>query len=603
MDSEKGMPGGIATLDEHGKIPESQHPNKLVVTGVQQPGWYRIGRVNSKSLTVGTFTLTVQRKFNNVYPEEYKAIVNILATGGLSAGAPDYSIYVTQLAGRIVHQLVDKIRCVHDEINKSGLYFDLHYNSGSYNTVTALVDGESYDGVEGMSFDISPKLEIAPEIQQGQRATEFEIVPGGGLVADRAHSDGDGNNIQKTYQQKSGEIMCVGRDGYIAYPEGGHFDCTTDELTGFLKITLPINYSDTMLKFVVSIFNYRTGETTDYHISGYNFTGSRWVECTAICIGKAGKRKSNLIVRFGSKGDKCAITIGESDEPWSYVKVQIHEILTGQSYISFPIWKSGWVISVDQNPLDKVDVTITDTNVTHNEKLDNPVNRRNTFCDENLGSVFTDEQKAAIRNGTFKGMSVGNYWYINNVKWRIVDINYWLGTGDEVCTVPHLVIMPDKPLYNAKMNNSNTVVGGYVSSVMRKTNLEQAKTIVNEAFGEEYVLNHREYLMTDATNEGHPTGDWYDSTIELPNEIMMYGSYIYAAAGEENFIPHLYTIDKAQLALMKLYPAYMNLARNNLWLRDMVKGSYFCYLSYQGQAAYHAATGILGVRPVFGLIS
>ena len=71
---------------------------------------------------------------------------------------------------------------------------------------------------------------------------------------------------------------------------------------------------------------------------------------------------------------------------------------------------------------------------------------------KNLGSVVTEEQKTNIKNGTFKGFFLGDYWIIGSYTWRIVDFDYWYDCGDTAFTKPHLVIMPDKPLYNAQMN-------------------------------------------------------------------------------------------------------------------------------------------------------
>ncbi len=66
--------------------------------------------------------------------------------------------------------------------------------------------------------------------------------------------------------------------------------------------------------------------------------------------------------------------------------------------------------------------------------------------------------------------------------WRIVDMDYWYNCGDTAFTSHHLVIMPDEALYNAQMNTTNVTTGGYVGSAMYKSNLANAKTIVNAAF-------------------------------------------------------------------------------------------------------------------------
>lgn len=228
--------------------------------------------------------------------------------------------------------------------------------------------------------------------------------------------------------------------------------------------------------------------------------------------------------------------------------------------------------------------------------------RRNIFRGKNLGTAFTAAQKAEIKAGTFKGFFIGDYWSIGDRIWRIVDINYWLNSGDASCTTPHLVIMPDQSLYSAKMNETNITTGGYVGSQMYTANLANAKTLVNSAFGSANILNHREYL-TNAVTNGYPSaGAWYDSTVELPNEIMMYGSLVFTPAGDGSFVPNRYTIDKTQLALMKMYPRFINPGRYWYWLRDVVSSALFAFVHSYGAPHFNSASHSAGVRPVFGLV-
>ena len=224
------------------------------------------------------------------------------------------------------------------------------------------------------------------------------------------------------------------------------------------------------------------------------------------------------------------------------------------------------------------------------------------FRGKNLGTFFTEEQKANIQNGTFKGFFIGDYWSIGDRTWRIVDINYWLNSGNTSCTTPHLVIMPDQSLYSAKMNETNITTGGYVGSQMYTANLANAKTLVNSAFGSANILNHREYL-TNAVSNGYPSaGAWYDSTVELPNEIMMYGSYVHTPAGNGSTVPNRYTINKKQLALMKMCPRFINPGRYWYWLRDVVSSADFAYVGSYGVTGCGHASYSSGVRPVFGLV-
>lgn len=224
--------------------------------------------------------------------------------------------------------------------------------------------------------------------------------------------------------------------------------------------------------------------------------------------------------------------------------------------------------------------------------------RRVLFRGKNLGTALTAVQKAAIKDGSFKGMFLGDYWSIGGRIWRIVDMDYWYNCGDTAFTSHHLVIMPDEALYNAQMNTTNVTTGGYVGSAMYKSNLANAKTIVNAAF-QGSVLTHREYLCNAVAN-GRPSGGaWFDSSIELPNEPMMYGHPHFSPTSDGSTVPSIYTISKTQLALFMVCPRFIVNRSYNQWLRDVVSSAAFADVDYGGHADYVIASGSRGVRPVF----
>lgn len=224
--------------------------------------------------------------------------------------------------------------------------------------------------------------------------------------------------------------------------------------------------------------------------------------------------------------------------------------------------------------------------------------RRVIFRGKNLGTALTAVQKAAIKDGSFKGMFLGDYWNIGGRIWRIVDMDYWYNCGDTAFTSHHLVIMPDEALYNAQMNTTNVTTGGYVGSEMYKKNLENAKTIVNAAF-QGSVLTHREYLCNAVAN-GRPSGGaWFDSSIELLNEPMMYGHLHFSPTSDGSTVPSIYTISKTQLALFMVCPRFIVNRSYNQWLRDVVSSATFAYVGNDGNTVYSGAAGSGGVRPVF----
>lgn len=224
--------------------------------------------------------------------------------------------------------------------------------------------------------------------------------------------------------------------------------------------------------------------------------------------------------------------------------------------------------------------------------------RRVLFRGKNLGTALTAVQKAAIKDGSFKGMFLGDYWSIGGRIWRIVDMDYWYNCGDTAFTSHHLVIMPDEALYNAQMNTTNVTTGGYVGSAMYKSNLANAKTIVNAAF-QGSVLTHREYLCNAVAN-GRPSGGaWFDSSIELPNEPMMYGHPHFSPTSDGSTVPSIYTISKTQLALFMVCPRFIVNRSYNQWLRDVVSSAGFAFVYLSGDTSYYDASSSNGVRPVF----
>lgn len=228
------------------------------------------------------------------------------------------------------------------------------------------------------------------------------------------------------------------------------------------------------------------------------------------------------------------------------------------------------------------------------------LDNRNTYRGKNLGSSVTAAQKAAIQNGSFDGLFIGDYWTIGGVKWLIADMDYWYNCGDTAFTKHHLVIIPETALYNAQMNVTNITEGGYVNSAMYKTNLANAKSTISSAFGD-MVLTHRE-LLTNAVTNGRPSGGaWYDSTVELPNECMMYGHLHFSPTSDGSSVPYIYTIDKTQLSLFALRPALIVDRLHAQWLRDVVSSAYFANVYGIGLTASSGASISSGVRPVFAI--
>lgn len=214
-----------------------------------------------------------------------------------------------------------------------------------------------------------------------------------------------------------------------------------------------------------------------------------------------------------------------------------------------------------------------------------------------LGSSVTAEQYAAIADGTFADLYIGDYWTISGVNYRIAAFDYFLYGGDTECTKHHAVIVPEKNLYSAQMNTSNTTTGGYVGSAMYTTNLAQAKTTIKAAFSG-HILTHREWLVNAVSNGKASGGGWFDSDIELMTEQMVYGACVFNPVSDGSTVPANYRISKMQLPLFAFNPTMVN-TRQDYWLRDVITAASFANVGYGGRANYYDASYSLGVRPAF----
>lgn len=206
-----------------------------------------------------------------------------------------------------------------------------------------------------------------------------------------------------------------------------------------------------------------------------------------------------------------------------------------------------------------------------------------------------------IAAGTFDDIFIGDYIIgkVSKRKYLVADINYRLNCGNTECTTPHILMVPERIMGTAKINDTNTVTGGYYGSKMYTEYLAPFKAVIQNDFEINHILNHK-VLLTNAVADGKASGwAWYDSTIEIMNECMVYGHNAWGSH-------HGYETgaDKSQLSLFRLNASKI-VARNDAgerywyWLRDVASASLFASVSYVGHASHTGASSAYGVRPAF----
>lgn len=230
--------------------------------------------------------------------------------------------------------------------------------------------------------------------------------------------------------------------------------------------------------------------------------------------------------------------------------------------------------------------------------------RKNTFRGKNLGDRVTDEQYARINDGSFKGLFIGDYWLINNIHWRIADMDYWLGNGDVSVTNHHLVIFPDEYLTTAPMNATNTTAGGYIGSKLYQEKIPYiVDNILKPIFDKNnHLLTYRDWISNAVTNGIVTAGIWAGVVASLPTEAMIYNTRNFTSmTAASTDVSMLHTTSHEQLSLLKLNGYFINPGRYWYWLRDVTNSLCFADSGTYGTAGYPGASYVGCVRPVFGI--
>ena len=223
--------------------------------------------------------------------------------------------------------------------------------------------------------------------------------------------------------------------------------------------------------------------------------------------------------------------------------------------------------------------------------------KNSMYRGKNLGTSVTPEQYANILNGTFKDLYIGDYWVINGTTYVIAAFNYYLNTSGTLLTTNHVTLVTAGSMYAHRMNPPSITDEGYVGSEMYTTGLDEAKTRIHADFAG-HVLTHKRYLCNAVADGQASDGAWFDSDVELMNEVMVYGSIV---NGKGVLGSYNIGVEKSQLPLFALRPDLVNIGIY-WWLRDVVSASYFAAVGGNGLASRSSHSNVThGVRPVFSI--
>lgn len=215
---------------------------------------------------------------------------------------------------------------------------------------------------------------------------------------------------------------------------------------------------------------------------------------------------------------------------------------------------------------------------------------------KNLGTEFTSTMSTNVKNGTFKDMYCGDYLVINGTTYRFMNFDYLYKIGDTSLDTHHILVVPDTPMYNHVMNDTNTTEGGYVGSKMYTSGLDQALAKIKADFGEAHIVTYRNLLVNTVSNGAPSNWAWYSRQIDLMNEEMVYGTRAWSQATQNGYDTG---INKSQLAAFKHNHSLISSYRSWCWLRAVRSSANFCLVAGSGDASTNGASTSYGVRPFF----
>lgn len=145
---------------------------------------------------------------------------------------------------------------------------------------------------------------------------------------------------------------------HMAFPGGAMDKNSGSTQTGYLKISLPTSWSNTMIMFDLDVYEYNANGLAalrKFKIGGYNHTGSggRWVRQVALYDG-TGAINHKFKVHFGHDGTNCAIYISKvsatgtdsgAASSWSYSQANVSNFFGGYSSDTMAKWADGWDIT------------------------------------------------------------------------------------------------------------------------------------------------------------------------------------------------------------------------------------------------------------------
>lgn len=212
-------------------------------------------------------------------------------------------------------------------------------------------------------------------------------------------------------------------------------------------------------------------------------------------------------------------------------------------------------------------------------------NHNSGFRGKNLGTTFTAEQKAAIADGSFNDLYVGDYWTFDEMVWRIIDIDTFFKFGYPATNAHHVVIMPDTYLTSSAWGN-----GYFTESTIATTVIPQLVSDFENTVGP-YLINQAYKNMGSST-------DWVQYKMMVPCLSNIFG---HCELRESPIPTNSHPFMQSQFALfryMRNFIIHQPTNNKNVWTTDYNSGlNASLVVDLLGYYGYNGRETVNGVRP------
>ena len=258
-------------------------------------------------------------------------------------------------------------------------------------------------------------------------------------------------------------------------------------------------------------------------------------------------------------------------------------------------------IQVIENRVDSTETGITKINekFTNSGSLYGMVNNTNVgvhnslYRGASLGSSVAPYLQA-IRNGSFSGLYLGDYWTYSGVTWRIVAFNYFINIGEPPFRQNHIVVVPDNSLFKEAWSTTIPDQRSYVDSTLNQSTMTQASRMAESLFNRSNMVGVWTRVATGYDGNGAVKDwRWYNPHINIMDEAMLWGTSIFDDSLSRG-------IHHNQFPAFRLNPALVNI-EEEYWLRERASAQTAVYMKSTGQFSHAPLNYSFGVRPYLAI--